>query len=1012
MTTAKIDHVAYIGWKGMNGCEVIDFGTEMTGFIGAGGAGKSTMLIALDYALLPDRRSLNIRSISDLEDTHTSGIDPMLGRIDAQYGYAYVILDITTRHNKRLIAGIYASPEDGTVSFKNWLIKNPPKDIKVDELMRCHDGDKIYYPEFSTLERKLAVDGIDVTTCKVIGDYGQALYDAGILPGPMNSTSDRKLFGNLLDTTFRGGISKDVAVHLKDYLLPAQTMVQDLVKGLQQCTNEVLTTRHAVADADRELALLESTYGIGRDAVLTAIRGITDDIETSESSLKALHSELANKNTTSQSLSDSIPTLKTSIETTEATKNTTLNAKLSKSRELGDDKGKARLAHDQSKVLMDAANIKLKQFNEGGKLWKDNVSQHVQNGTFDDAQKWLDSEFQAIQREIFETEGKIKDYLAEDERLSNDKASAASEHLAELLGAQTLEQALGNVSDKEAIALEMSMGGLIEGVVGVSIDSLSEISPSPDLPTMFWLGEAAPTALAPKETGDWYITATSGGFIVASKDKSPIFGREARQQRRVVIATEVTRLKGKCFTKQKEAEGFDAKKTLLLKNHQNITLYLDHRSDALTLDKVARDAQETFKKHKETLEIVERQHSEILDEIAQMQEPFNLQIREFRVQLSTAEKAHAALQVAISGLQMRIDTENKGYKTYQEELEHAKAILGDEFSRFHTACMDLPPTPSNVSAQQTQRITVLARTLGKDAEQLASFHEIAADKRVSVIRIWPDLMDIVRESINVDLADSDGYDLIQEMRDQRSRLDIDLKTWENELGIKAKNIYMTITGNVRSHEKKIKNLSLLGQVIEFGHVTGIQIKLVHREKMIKALEQFANKLTLFSSDKPVDQLLKEFFEATIVGGVKQTGEELLDYRNYVDLVIEARREGSDKWELASSLSGTEVIGGGLAIALMLVRSIAARGEASGTGVKASEIRPIFAVDEVGRINPEGQKLLADFARREHFQLVVTAPAIKPTYDCILYALTRTFQPREQLIVRGIKHRVPVEPMAA
>lgn len=40
MTTAKIDRVAYIGWRGIAGCEVIDLDEELTGFIGAGGAGN------------------------------------------------------------------------------------------------------------------------------------------------------------------------------------------------------------------------------------------------------------------------------------------------------------------------------------------------------------------------------------------------------------------------------------------------------------------------------------------------------------------------------------------------------------------------------------------------------------------------------------------------------------------------------------------------------------------------------------------------------------------------------------------------------------------------------------------------------------------------------------------------------------------------------------------------------------------------------------------------------------
>lgn len=1004
MTTARIDHVAYIGWRGMSGCEVIDFDAELTGFIGAGGAGKSTMIIALDYALLPDRRALSVRSVSDLEDSHTAGIDPMLGRIDDQYGYAYVVLDITTRHNQRLIAGIYAEPVDGSVAFTSWLIKKPPRGVRVAELMRCHDGDEIYYPDFSTLKRELAASGVDVTTCRVIGEYGEALYDAGILPGPMNSTTDRMLFGNLLGTTFRGGISKDVAARLKDYLLPAQTQVQDLVRGLQDCTNEVLKTRHAVAAADRELALLESTYGIGKEAVLTAIRCIVDDVTTSEAALKILKADLVNKNTTSQSLADSIPSLKEDIEVAETTKRNTLNASLLRSKELEQAKDTAHRQLVERKSAKEAAASKLKQFNDGGRLWRELVSRHVQDSGFEDAKKWFDGEHLKVSREIFAIDNEIAALITEDERLSNERASTASEHLAEILGGQSLEHALGHVSEKEAIALEMFLGGLVDGVVGVDINALADLAPTPDLPSIFWLGDAIPTARTPKETGNWYVAATSGGYIVASKDKAPAFGRDARQRRRVVIAAELEKLKEKRTGKSQEMEKIEAKKTLLLKNHKDIEFYLDHRSNALAIDKAAKDAEKAFDQCREAYDTAARQHSALQDEIAKVQEPYDEKIKKLRAQLSTAEKSYASLQAETSILGNRIAEEAARLTRCQGEYSGVQTILASEFASFQAACMELPSPAKNVSSQQTQRIAQLIRTLGSDAERLESFREVGGDERVSIVRLWPDLMSIVRESLNVELADSDGCDLIQAMREQRGRLDTDLRTWEDELGIKAKNIYMTISGSVRSHNQKVTKLSKLGQAIEFGNVTGIQIKLMPRPRMMDVLQQFADQLTLFSKEKPVDQLLKEFFDATITGGVKLTGEQLLDYRNYVDLVIEVRRKGDSHWELATSLSGTEVIGGGLAIALMLIRSIAVRGEVSGSGVKVSEIRPLFAVDEVGRLNPDGQRLLVDFAKRENFQLVVTAPTIKPTYNCTLYSLTRKFEPHNQLIIRGIKHR--------
>jgi len=916
-----------------------------------------------------------------------------------------------------LIAGIYVEPEDGSAKIKGWLIKQPPsKDVRIEELMRCQDGDEIFYPDLPTLKRELAATGIDLTICKTIGDYGQALYDAGILPGPMNTTTDRMLFGNLLGTTFRGGISKEVAARLKDYLLPSQTHVQDLVRGLQECTNEVLRTRHAVADAEKELALLESTYGIGKEAVLTAIRCITDDISTSEEALRTLRGNIDNKNKSSQSLAETIPALSTEIETTEATKKNMLATALLRNQELSHNKEKTHIQLSKCEAAMKSAAATLKQFNDGGKLWKQLVVPHMQNHSFDDVKTWFDLELRKIQHDIFVIDNEIRALIEEDERLSNERSSAASEHLAEVLGGQSLEQALGHVSANEAIALEMALGGTVDGVVGVDVSALADLTPTSDLPTMFWLSETAPIARLPKETGDWYVAATAGGYIVASKDKAPAFGREARQQRRTVIATKLANQKKARTAANVELDDIEAKKTLLLTNAKDISFYLENRSQVLAIDKSAKDTKKAFEDAKQVYDEMTRLYSYHQDEIFKIEVPYDEKITGLRIKLTAAEKSHTTLQTEIAEVKKRIGDEEARLKASQAEYSAARGILGEEFDPFCAASMELPLPAKNVSGQQTQRIAQLTLTLGDETLRLNSFREVDAEQRVSIIRLWPDLMTIVRDSVNIELADADSGDLIQAMRQQRGRLDTDLKTWENELGIKAKNIYMTINGSVRSQMQKIARLSKLGQVIEFGNVTGIQIRLLLRPRMMDVLlafaDQFADQRTLFGKEKPVDQLLKEFFDASMSGGVRLSGEQLLDYRNYVDLVIEARRKGSDKWDLAASLCGTEVIGGGLAIALMLVRSIAARGELAGSGIKASEIRPIFAVDEIARLNDEGQRLLVNFAKRENFQLVVTAPSIKPTYDCTLYALTRKFDPNNQLIIRGIKHRGPSPQEAA
>ena len=128
------------------------------------------------------------------------------------------------------------------------------------------------------------------------------------------------------------------------------------------------------------------------------------------------------------------------------------------------------------------------------------------------------------------------------------------------------------------------------------------------------------------------------------------------------------------------------------------------------------------------------------------------------------------------------------------------------------------------------------------------------------------------------------------------------------------------------------------------------------------------------------------------------GPEAIQARFSGDLTIEARR-AQGPWDPASSLSGGESIGCGLAVALMLARSLAARGEA-----RAEEFVPLFVVDEAQRLDPAGQAVIVDLARREHFQVLVTAIDIQPEFDCSVYAVARELKPFERMYTRRLKVR--------
>ncbi|OGS81585.1 MAG: hypothetical protein A2061_07005 [Gallionellales bacterium GWA2_59_43] len=787
--------------------------------------------------------------------------------------------------------------------------------------------------------------------------------------------------------------------------------MQELVRGLQECTNDVLKTRSAVADAKAQLSMLKSTYGIGKDAVITALKGIGVDISKTGREILATTAFVSTKQEELTSLDASIPLINEQIAVAELSKETAMANGLHELGLLGDQKGVLSEARSARKNTMDEAAKSLKEFNTGAALWR-KVAGMLEHKSYEDVKSAQEKKIEDINRGIYGIETEMHTLQEEDHRLSTDRSSSTSEHLAELLGGQTLEQSLGRVSEKESVALEMTLGGLTEGVVGVDLGALTNIPMTDDIPELFWMGEKTPNPRPVREMGDWYVSAAADGFIVASKKRASMFGNESRKLRRLAIAAELKLLSGRHSNQTIERDREKNKLDELLTKNVEIKIYLENRQDVFAIDQAAKNAKKAWELADAEFKTAEIKYLTLQGDIKKLGEPHDKILSSLHADLVAKTTKRPFLDKEIVDVKTSLSVMTSRMETCRREETSAKEILGSEFDRFWAAASESDLPTHNVEGLQTKRMLDVVKSLGEEIQnRFESFRDFDATNRISIVRMWPDLMEIIRETISIDIADKDGEDLIESMQTKRAHLDSDLALQENELDVKANSIFLSINTAVRNQKNRIDKLSRLGHTISFGNVNGIRLQLVPRTKMLELLEQFADQLSLLNKEKPVDQVLKEFFEAASTIKIRMDGASLLDYREYVDLVIEARRTEGD-WKLASSLSGGESIGCGLAIALMLTRSIANRGEAGGEGVKTENIRPLYGVDEISRLDAAGQKVLVDFAKRERFQLLFAAPELKPSYSCTLYNLKRIFTPEAKLIIRASRFRPKVEPVAA
>ncbi len=1003
----RIEQIAYIGWLGIDYEAITLDKGAFTGLIGPSGAGKSTLTMCLAYAQLPDRRVLDIRPISDLQDPHNAGKDSLLGRISPNYGYAYVVLDILTRHGKRLIAGIYAQGEDGRGDITRFYIDNYPDGFSLQDAFRVTDEDTQHYPDLPDLKRSLAGRGCDLHVCRQVQDYGQVLYEAGVLPTNLADSSERSLYSKLIEATYRGGISSDVASKLKEYLLPEDRKVPEMVSKIQECTSQVFSTRRTLGDADRQLNLLQATYGTGKEIVLNALRHEIDVQHVIELEVERLKREVTADTETLSSKTQEVDLLAKDIQTTEETIKTlqqTTQTELGTEEDLMDARGTEAQTR---KTEHDAAKGQLSQFKKGEKAWKASAGMHADRDPTWLAD-WFDKEIEKRGNDIARKGLEIEGLQERRAALVVGTFNAKTATLSKSIGGQTLEEVFDESGDQQAVALEMGLCGLVDGVVGVTPDDLVNLEASQDLPDIFWLGEHPPGGATVRSVGQWNVSVGAGGYIVSSKHRSPVFGRQSRENRISDIEKEIETLldKREIFRIEKEGEdgkdGLKGRLSSLQMNHEAITFFIENRGNAIAIEQNAETAKKAYDDASRLYGESQFKVKDLRNKLLKVAEHHQEKLKELNTKKTDAERTLGEISKRLPGKQASLQENQDKLQRQRDSLTLMIEALGQQGDSFLSGARGMESLlPDTYNVKQTRRIIDLGTALeGEPPARLGLIQAASSIDTSSCIRLWPMLLEILRDRIVLDLADMDGADLLSEMRKRRNNLNDQLGLQENEVRIQARSLHSAIQSSVSSQRNRIRALSKLGEDIGFGNVVGIRIVVDTRQEMLSMLEGFADQMSLFQDNtKPVDQSLREFFEAASEK-YKFTGEELLDYRNYMDLRIEARRKNKE-WETASSLSGGESIGGGLAIALMLARSMASRGE-----IKPEQITPLFIIDELHRLDPKGQGMIVDFAKREGFQVYVTAQALKPNFECTLYTLERIYDPEERLIIRGQEKKLP------
>jgi len=241
----------------------------------------------------------------------------------------------------------------------------------------------------------------------------------------------------------------------------------------------------------------------------------------------------------------------------------------------------------------------------------------------------------------------------------------------------------------------------------------------------------------------------------------------------------------------------------------------------------------------------------------------------------------------------------------------------------------------------------------------------------------------------------------------RSHLDVlegRLARQENDLRGASEDVARGIDIQLRRAGGQVRRLNQQLDGIHFGSVRGIRVELRRIDRMeqiLRALRLGEAQELLFQSSIPIEEALDEIFRR--YGGGRGGGERLLDYREYLELAVQIRRQTSGDWESASPtrLSTGEAIGVGAAVMMVVLTEWERDANLLRARKTSGSLRFLF-LDEANRLSRDNLGVLFDLCRTLDLQLLIAAPEVARAEGNTTYRLVRhvTEDGREEVIVSG------------
>ncbi|RKS87024.1 condensin subunit MukB [Orbus hercynius] len=268
----KFHSLTLVNWNGFF-ARTFELDALVTTLSGGNGAGKSTTMAAFVTALIPDLTLLHFRNTTEAGATGGSRDKGLHGKL--RPGTCYSLLDVINSRNQRIICGVrlqQIAGRDKKVDIKPFIIQGVENSIAPTDLVTERLNDRqARILSLAELKDKLeSLDGVVFKQFNSISDYHSVMFDFGVLPKRLRSSSDRSKYYRLIEASLYGGISSAITRSLRDYLLPENSGVRKAFQDMEAALRENRMTLEAirVTQSDRDLfkhLITESTNYVASD---------------------------------------------------------------------------------------------------------------------------------------------------------------------------------------------------------------------------------------------------------------------------------------------------------------------------------------------------------------------------------------------------------------------------------------------------------------------------------------------------------------------------------------------------------------------------------------------------------------------------------------------------------------------------------------------------------------------------------------------------------------------------